>query len=180
MREGNSNGWGKARITAVASCFPPNYIHQQEITEMLLRLWPLSEQNADRLRKFHENVEVNGRYLALPMEAYQGLSGFGARNDAWTKAALELGEATSTALLEKAGIGADEISVLASTTITGIAVPSLEARLMNRLPFPRNMKRMPFFGYGCLGGAAGIARLADYLEGHPDETAILLSVNCAL
>lgn len=176
-----TNKRGKGKIAAVASCFPPNYATQEAITEMLLRLWPLSGKKADRLRQFHENVQVKGRYLSLPIEEYEKPAGFGARNDVWIETALNLGEATITELLGKSGLNAGEISLLATTSITGIAAPSLEARLMNRLPFSKTMKRMPFFGLGCVGGAAGIARLADYLAGHPEEAAILLSVElCSL
>jgi alkylresorcinol/alkylpyrone synthase len=65
--------------------------------------------------------------------------------------------------------------------VTGIAVPSLDARLMNVLPFPSDLKRVPLFGLGCLAGAAGMSRVADYLKGHPTEAAILLSVElCSL
>jgi alkylresorcinol/alkylpyrone synthase len=64
---------------------------------------------------------------------------------------------------------------------TGIAVPSLDARLMNRIPFSRSMKRLPLFGLGCMGGAAGIARTADYLLGHPTDAVILFAVElCSL
>ncbi|RPI82266.1 MAG: type III polyketide synthase [Chloroflexi bacterium] len=169
------------RIVSVASCFPPYYYSQQELTNALIERLPLSPQKAARLKQFHENVEVQGRYLALPREEYDNLSGFAARNDAWIDSALKLGQDTLATVMEKGQISPKDVSLLATTTITGIAVPSLEARLMNKITFPKDMKRMPFFGYGCLGGAAGIARLADYLVGHPTETALLLAIElCSL
>jgi len=68
-----------------------------------------------------------------------------------------------------------------STSVTGLAVPSIEARLMNRIPFARELKRVPLFGLGCLAGAAGIARVSEYLRAFPGHTAILLSVElCSL
>ena len=71
--------------------------------------------------------------------------------------------------------------MLMSTTVTGIAVPSLEARLMNRLPFAPMTRRIPLFGLGCLAGTAGIARCADYLRAYPTHAALLLSVElCSL
>ena len=74
-----------------------------------------------------------------------------------------------------------EIDQLTTISTTGIAVPALDARLMNRIPFSRRMKRLPLFGLGCLGGAAGIARTADYLQGHPDKAVILFAVElCSL
>jgi alkylresorcinol/alkylpyrone synthase len=127
----------------------------------------------DRIQKA---VTVEGRYLALPMSEYYKLDGFADSNRAWLKVALELGERVILDLLKKSSLPADGIDLLMSTTVTGITVPSLEARLMNRIPFAVDLKRIPMFGLGCLAGTAGIARVADYLKGHPDEAAILLSV----
>jgi alkylresorcinol/alkylpyrone synthase len=71
--------------------------------------------------------------------------------------------------------------LLATTTVTGIAVPSIDARLLNQLPFASSLWRMPLFGLGCLGGAAGLARVAEYLRAFPDQAAVLLSVElCSL
>jgi alkylresorcinol/alkylpyrone synthase len=65
--------------------------------------------------------------------------------------------------------------------VTGVATPSIDARLMNRLGLPPRVKRMPIFGLGCVAGAAGIARAADYVKGFPDQVAVLLSVElCSL
>jgi alkylresorcinol/alkylpyrone synthase len=83
--------------------------------------------------------------------------------------------------LEDAGLGVEEVDAFYFTTVTGIATPSIDARLMNRIGLPSRVKRVPIFGLGCLAGAAGIARSADYLKGHPDEVAVLLSVElCSL
>ncbi|MGE5221336.1 MAG: type III polyketide synthase [Omnitrophica WOR_2 bacterium] len=168
-------------IVSTVKCFPSHYYDQGEIFAELKQIWGLKPRLAELLENFHKNSNVRGRYTALPMEAYKELDGFGSRNDAWMEAALDLGENTLAELFHKAGIAPGAVSLLATTTITGIAVPSLDARLMNRLPFSQHMKRLPLFGLGCMGGAAGIARLADYLAGHPAELAVLLSVElCTL
>jgi alkylresorcinol/alkylpyrone synthase len=66
-------------------------------------------------------------------------------------------------------------------TVTGVATPSIDARLMNRLGLPSRVKRVPIFGLGCVGGTAGIARAADYVRAYPDQVAVLLSVElCSL
>jgi alkylresorcinol/alkylpyrone synthase len=169
------------QIVATAGCFPPNYYPQEELIAHVRSLWAELPVNFARLESFHRNVKVAGRHLALPIEEYKTLSGFGERNDAWIQAALELGEVTLCTLFDQAGLHPREIDQLAFTTITGIAVPSIDARLMNRIPFSKHLKRIPIFGWGCLGGAAGIARLADYLRGHPKDAAVLLSVEiCSL
>lgn len=169
-----------AFITGVSSAFPPHYYSQQEILAWLQREWGACV-DSNLLQRLHRSAQVQGRYLSLPIEAYAGLSGFGAHNAAWIEAAVALGEEAVRKLLAGAGLDPAEISMLVFTTVTGIAVPSIDARLMNRIEFPAHLKRVPLFGLGCLAGVAGVARVADYLKGHPDEAAILLSVElCSL
>jgi alkylresorcinol/alkylpyrone synthase len=133
------------------------------------------------LEQFYTNVQVKGRYLAWPLERYKEPTTFEERNNAYIETALELGEQTICALLDQVGMSPQEIDQLTTVSTTGIAVPALDARLMNRIPFSHHMKRLPLFGLGCMGGAAGIARTADYLQGHPQEAVILFAVElCSL
>lgn len=169
------------RIAAAAIEFPPHYYEQEVLLEALREVWSRRHFNLDRLEQFHRSVLVGGRHLAVPLERYPELATFGASNDAWIQAALELATRVVGKLLDRAGLQAGDISLLTFTTVTGLAVPSLDARLMNRLPFKPSLKRNPIFGLGCLGGAAGVARVHDYLLGHPREAAILLAVElCSL
>jgi alkylresorcinol/alkylpyrone synthase len=170
-----------AYIAATSACFPPNYYDQEELIAALRDIWAAGHSNVGRLERIQRNTQVKGRHLALPIDQYGRLNGFGESNRAWTESALDLSEKTVSSLLDKAGIQPADISLLAFTTVTGLAVPSIEARLMNRMPFSQNLKRMPLYGLGCLGGAAGLARVFDYLKGHPEEAAVLLSVElCSL
>lgn len=168
-------------IISTATAFPQHYHSQEEISSALREAWiekGLDIAIFDRLQKA---VTVKGRYLALPMAEYYKLDGFADCNRAWLKVALELCEQVIKDLLENTGLGAEDIQMLMSSTSTGVTVPSLEARLMNRIDFSRSMKRIPLFGLGCMAGAAGVARVADYLKGHPNEAAIILTVElCSL
>lgn len=169
------------RLAAAATAFPPHYYEQDRLFAALREQWQDQVFHWERLEQFHRRMQVGGRHLALPLEEYPRLQGFGAHNDAWIQAALDLGERVLNDLFDQAGLSPREVSHLVFTTVTGIAVPSLDARLMNRLPFPTSLKRVPIFGLGCLGGAAGVARVADYLKGHPTEAAVLLAVElCSL
>jgi len=143
--------------------------------------WARGHSNLDRLDRIHHSVGVTGRHLALPIEEYEGLEGFEAKNNAWIESALDLGEKVLCGLLDKAKMEPREVSQIIFTTVTWIGVPSIDARLINRIPFSPNLKRVPLFGLGCVAGAAGVARLADYLRGHVDEAGILLSIElCTL
>ncbi len=170
-------------ILAVASALPEHYYSQDELGAALLAMNPDGGRTFDRdkVRRFFSSVAVGGRHLALPLERYARLSGLGERNAAWLEVAQTLGQKAVSAVLEQSGLAAGEIQLFMSSTVTGIAVPSLEVRLMNRLNFATDCRRLPLFGLGCMAGAAGIARLGDYLLAHPDHAALLLCTElCSL
>ena len=169
------------RILGVAHALPEHYYDQETLLVRLEKEWQAKHYNPDRLRRLHENVLVGGRHLALPIERYDALSGFGATNDAWIEAALELGERAVTAALEGAAVSVGDVSAVFFVSVTGLATPSLDARLMNRIAFKPDLKRIPIFGLGCLAGAAGTARASEYVRAFPGEVAVLLSVElCSL
>lgn len=169
------------RIAAVGAAFPPHYYDQETLIEAFRDLWGKRHYNLDRLERLHKNVMVGGRHLALPLEEYAHLDAWGKANDAWIRVAQEVGAEAVRQGLEKAGLTTEDVAALYTVTVTGVATPSLDARLINRLRLPPTTKRVPIFGLGCLAGAAGVARAADYLAGHPDEVVVLLSVElCSL
>lgn len=169
-------------IVSAKTGFPEHYYPQNTLLSAAQEEWKQKRASILKpLEQIYTNVRVNGRYLSWPLERYTQPTTFEERNNAYIETALELGEQTICALLEHAQLSPQEINQLTTISTTGIAVPSLDARLMNRIPFSRSMKRLPLFGLGCLGGAAGIARTADYLQGHPDEAVILFAVElCSL
>ncbi len=169
-------------IVATTTAFPKHYYSQERLLDAAQQEWgPKRASILKYVEQFYTNVKVEGRYLSWPLERYKEPTTFEERNDAYIQTALELGEQAICDLLDQAQISPQEIDQLTTISTTGIAVPALGARLMNRIPFSRRMKRLPLFGLGCLGGAAGIARTADYLEGHPQEAVILVAVElCSL
>jgi len=169
------------RIASIGSALPAHFYDQETLLAAFRGHWAKRHHNLDRLEALHRNVLVGGRHLALPMEAYDELKTWGDANDAWIRVAQEVGEVAVRRALEKAGLGVDDVDALIFVTVTGVATPSIDARLMNRLKLPSRVKRMPIFGLGCVAGAAGVARAADYLRAYPDQVAVLLSVElCSL
>ncbi len=169
------------RIAAVGRALPPNYYDQSTLIAAFEELWGARFHNPARLRQLHEHVLVGGRHLALPMDAYPSLGGFAAANDAFIRVGRELGAAAVEDAVGRAGLTVDDIDHLFFVSVTGIATPSLDALLCNRLGLRADLKRTPIFGLGCVAGAAGVARAADYLRGFPEQVAVLLSVElCSL
>jgi len=172
---------GSMRIASVGRALPPHRYGQDELFEALGKVWAGRFHNPRRLEEIHRNVLVGGRHLALPLEAYEKLQGFGDANAAYIDCGLTLGERAIREALAGAGLVPEDVDHVFSVTVTGIAAPSLDARLANRLPLRSDVKRTPIFGLGCVAGAAGIARASDYLRAFPDQTAVLLSVElCSL
>jgi alkylresorcinol/alkylpyrone synthase len=168
-------------IAAVGSALGPYPYEQAELTEAFGRVVVPDPDRRSLLERFHAACGVRRRHLALPLEAYEALDGFTEANAAWVDVAVELGEAAVREALDACGLAADQVDLLMSVTVTGVAAPSIDARLVPRLGLRPDVKRVPIFGLGCVAGAAGIARVHDHLVGHPDDVAVLLSVElCSL
>jgi alkylresorcinol/alkylpyrone synthase len=168
-------------IAAVRTALPPHRYAQSDLTERIGDLYLAPAADRSLLRRVHASAGVHTRHLALPIERYGDLADFGQANDAWLAAGLTLGEEALTRALKEAGLEPCEVDLLVCTSVTGVAAPSLEARLAGRVGLRPDVKRLPVFGLGCVAGAAGLARLHDFLRGHPEGTAVLLAVElCSL
>jgi alkylresorcinol/alkylpyrone synthase len=138
---------------------------------------------ADRriLDRLHEATGVRTRHLALPLEDYAAMRGFGAANDTFIRVGTDLAVRAVTGALDAAGVLPGEVDLVMACSVTGVAAPGLDARLVPLLGLRPDVKRVPVFGLGCVAGAAGVARVHDYLRGDPDGVAVLLTVElCSL
>lgn len=166
---------GTPSVASVAVEFPSHRHSQDEV------ITALADFAGPEFRRFAATSGVETRHLALPLSRYPQLSGFTEANNAYLDVALELGERAMLSAMAKAEIEPSEVDVVFSTTVTGLTVPSLEGRLVSRLGLRPDVKRVPMFGLGCVAGAAGMARVHDYLRGFPGQVAALLAVElCSL
>ncbi|HMH93866.1 MAG TPA: 3-oxoacyl-[acyl-carrier-protein] synthase III C-terminal domain-containing protein [Streptosporangiaceae bacterium] len=168
-------------IGAVRCALPAHRYRQAELTRHVAKLSRVEPARRALLDRLHGNAGVDTRYTVLPIAEYGDLGGIGPANDRYIELATALGEQAVASALGAAGVAAADVDLLIVTSVTGIAVPSLDARLIPRLGLRPDVKRVPIFGLGCVAGATGLARLHDYLLGWPGHTAVLLAVElCSL
>ena len=169
------------KIASSASAFPKHYYSQKFLLDQLQEYWGKRLRNPAMLARLHRNVTVDGRYLSLPTEEYYNITTWGQANDIWIKTATDLGEQALCRALSYAGLEPRDLGALFFTSVTGISSPSVDALLINRMGLPQNIRRVPIFGLGCVAGAAGISRAADYVRAYPSQAAALVSVElCSL
>ncbi len=169
------------KIIGAASAFPKHYYPQKLILDALRTYWADELTRPETRDRLHARACVDGRHLACPLEDYYKMQTFGDFNRAWVHAAEELGSQALCRAITHAGLAPQDIDAILFVSVTGVCSPSIDAKLVNRMKLSPNIKRIPIFGLGCVAGAAGISRAADYVRAYPDHVAALVSVElCSL
>ena len=170
-----------AVISAVGTAVPEHRAAQRDVKEAVRRMYAHDYANLDRLLAVFDNGGIAERYFCMPLEWY------GAAHDAEEKHRLfvahgaSLAEKAARQCLAEAGLAPEAVDHIILVTTTGIATPSLDAHLFNRLGFRPDVKRSPLWGLGCAGGAAGLSRAAEYVTAFPDKRCLLVAVElCSL
>src|SRR6202046_3673541 len=175
VQGGNANTTPSASVAAVAIEFPPHQVGQREA------LSGLPTFGGPQFDRCGASAGVQTRRISLPLSQCAGRTGFTEANEIFVETALELGERALLTAFDAARVKPSDVDIIFSTTVTGLAVPTLEARLATRVGLRPDVKRVPLFGLGCVAGAAGVARMHDYLLAFPDHVSVLLAVElCSL
>jgi alkylresorcinol/alkylpyrone synthase len=168
------------RLAAIATAVPPHRLDQSNVVERVEQMFGRSP-DFERLVAVYANSGIHCRYSVMPFAWFDEAHDWPDRNRAYLSGALDLIEAAAGRALDRAGIALDEIGAIVTISTTGIATPSLDALLMERMGFPRHVTRLPIFGLGCAGGALGLARAATVAAAMPDKPVLLLVVElCTL
>ncbi len=170
----------KSRLLALASAVPPYTLDQIDVARRAAQLFE-GRRDIARLMPVFENTGIERRFSCVPIDWYGEPHGWADRTKLYVDNAVDLLEKTTLKLLEQAGLKRDEIDAIVVSSTTGIATPSLDALVVERMGLRRDIRRLPIFGLGCAGGVVGLARAADMARANPGSRVLFLVVElCAL
>jgi alkylresorcinol/alkylpyrone synthase len=169
------------KIISIATAVPKYKISQSDIGKTAARVFGVSMDDFSRLAPVYGNAAIETRYSCVPLEWYEQPCPFSERNRLYQENAVDLLAEAGQKALMRADLSFDDIDGLVVVSSSGIATPSLDALLMEKLQLRRSMERLPIFGLGCAGGAIGLARTAQLARGAPDKRYLYMVVElCGL
>jgi len=164
-------------VLSLATANPRFRLPQAEAASAAKQLYP----HLKKLWQLYDNTAIEFRYNCEPLEWYLRPHSWEERTQSFQRHALDLLEQVTVKATEAAGIALDRIDMIVTNTVTGLAVPSLEAKLFNRLKFAPTVERLPMFGLGCGAGVAGLARAARLAQAREGAHVLFLTVDlCSL
>ncbi|WP_342505772.1 3-oxoacyl-[acyl-carrier-protein] synthase III C-terminal domain-containing protein [Sporosarcina sp. FSL K6-2383] len=174
------------KILSVSTVKPPHRVFQEQATELTRSLFSEKFQDIERLLKVFQNGDIETRNVCMPLDWYGSPHDFEERNQLYIQHAVDFGVQAVQSCLQGDGmldspIEPSMIDAIFFISSSGISTPSIDARIMNCIDFRDDMKRVPIWGLGCAGGAAGISRAYEYCLAFPDANVLVLSVElCSL
>ncbi len=169
------------RLRSLATAVPPHVLKQDEIEEASRRIFTDRAAAFERMRPIYANSGIETRYSCVGLDWYFEDHGWRDRNALYIENAVELIKDAARNCLDGAGLAPKDVDGLAVVSTTGIATPSLDALLLEQMPFRRNVQRLPIFGLGCAGGVLGLSRVADLARAAPGTRWLFIVVElCGL
>jgi alkylresorcinol/alkylpyrone synthase len=162
-------------IRSVATALPPHALSQERIRDLAREHFAPAFPEIDRYMTVFRHAQIETRYFVAPLEWFVTPHSFKQCNDLFIEAATALGESAARACLLQAGLEPRDVDHLIWVSTTGMAAPSPDAMLINRLGMGRHARRTPIWGLGCAGGVVGLARANEYTRAFPDQRVLLLS-----
>ncbi|HHZ16952.1 MAG TPA: 3-oxoacyl-[acyl-carrier-protein] synthase III C-terminal domain-containing protein [Peptococcaceae bacterium] len=168
-------------IASVGTALPPYEVGQAESKNFARQLFQDSFGDVERLLKVFESTRIEKRHFCMPPEWFAEEHSWEEKNNLFIENAICLGAEAISACLRKQDLKAADIDVMVYVNSTGIATPSIDAYLANLLGMKADLVRMPLWGLGCAGGAAGLARGFDLALAHPHRKIIVCCIElCGL
>lgn len=169
------------KLKSVGLAVPPYAVRQSDLRDFAASLFQERVENLERLLPIFDNACITARHLAQPLEWYAAPHTFAEANHLYEEIGLELAEAAAREALTRAGLEARDIGLIMLVSSTGVATPTLDAKLFGRLGLSAHAARLPLWGLGCAGGVAGLARAAELVSSVPGRAVLLVAVElCSL
>jgi alkylresorcinol/alkylpyrone synthase len=166
----------QASLLSLATAVPPQVIEQHEAKARAREAFGGKKALFDRLSGVFDNAGIARRHIVAPQDWYMASHGWHDRNTLYLEATQSLFVEAASAAIEQAGLDADEIDGVVTVSTTGIATPSLEARVGPQLGLRDNVRRVPVFGLGCAGGVSGLATASRLAVAEPDSKWLMVTI----
>jgi len=168
-------------VLAVATAVPPHKLEQRAVADAARQIYARTFARFPRLADVFINAGIERRYSARSLEWLSAPHDWAERTEAYLESASELFMQSARAALDRAGISARDVDVIVTVSSTGIATPSIEARVAPEMGFRPSVMRVPVFGRGCAGGVSGLALGARLARAEPGEVVLVVVVElCTL
>lgn len=168
-------------IASVGTAVPKHVMSQQEIRTVVYDMFKGVFPGIDRLISIFDHSEIETRHFCVPAEWFHQTHTPEEKHRLYVEHATALAEKAIRACLEQTGVGFADVDHLIFVSTTGMATPSIDAHLFNRMGFNPHLKRTPIWGLGCAGGAAGLSRAVDYVKAFPSHRCLVVSAElCSL
>ena len=170
-----------AALVSLATAVPPHQFHQQKILEAAHGLMADRYPQFETLASLFANTGIRHRYGVKPMEWYLQPRGWPDRTQAFLEGAEALFIEVAQKTLVRAYLAAGDIDTVVTVCSTGIATPTLEARVAGRMGFRSDIARVPVFGLGCAGGVSGLSIAARLAQSRPGSNVLMVALElCTL
>src|ERR1700678_1755135 len=170
-----------AKLVSLATSVPPHVLNQSDVASAASRGFAGRYDDFDRMARVFKSSGIRQRHAVRPIDWYLKPLGWPERTSAYLEGACQLFVDAATSALEAAELSAAEVDTVVTISSTGVATPSLEARVAGRMGFRADVERVPVFGLGCAGGVSGLSIASRLAQARPGTIVLLVAVElCSL
>lgn len=175
-----------AYVLSVGTSIPEYHVSQETAADFARGMFAHSFKDIDRLLKAFQNGEIESRQFVRPIEWYETARSFSEKNRLYVEETVRhsvraAAECLTNLQFLKNPIPYEEVDAIFFISSTGLSTPSIEAKVMNKLPFSPHTKRIPIWGLGCAGGASGLSRAFEYCRAYPEAYVLVIAAElCSL
>ena len=171
----------RAKLLSLSTAVPDHVLRTEDVIHEAKSIFAGRHVDFERMMPVFANTGIDRRYSVKPYAWFRGNQGWPERTEAYIEGATELFRKAVTTALEEADTAAGDVDTIVTVSSTGVATPSIEARVLHELGFRDDVKRVPVFGLGCAGGVSGLSLAARLAEATPGSKVLIAVIElCTL